>query len=381
MWKLAEDTISTTEIDNLADWLRGHPKLTQGDLVREFEGAWSAWLGVHDSVMMSSGTAANFALVAAVGRRLGRTPRIGVSAVTWATNVTPALLLRYPVTVFDVDPQTLALDEEAVCEAMDAGAIDVLFVTHLLGLNGLTARIVDTARSAGLTLIEDCCEAHGARFEGQRVGTVGAGGTFSFYFGHHMSTIEGGIVSTDDAELADDLRLLRAHGLARESGRSAEYAARHPDVDPRFLFVLPGLNFRSTELNAFLGLSQLSLLDARIEHRNRNLERFLQHAPAWLWSDFHTRGASSFALPLIATDAASARRVHDVIQNLGIESRPVVAGNLLRQPFLSSNDVTVWGGRADVADHIHQYGSYVGNGHHVSTAMVDSLLQALAEER
>lgn len=380
MWKLAEDTISTGDIDALAEWLRTYPQLTQGALVREFEREWSRWLGTADSVLVTSGTTANFALVAAVGRRLGRAPRIGVSAVTWSTNVTPAMLLGYPVTVFDVHPTTLGVDERAVCEAMAAGDIDVLFVTHLLGLNALTPAIVEAAAASGTVLIEDCCEAHGAEYEGSKVGAVGLGGTFSFYFGHHMSTIEGGMISTNDTELADDLRLMRAHGLARESVHFADFQTAHPEVDPRFLFVVPGLNFRATEINAFLGLRQLQTLDKRIEMRNENLKRFLAGLPPTLWRDFRTDGASSFALPLIAVDRESAVRVRSLVERLGLESRPIVAGNLLRQPMFADVDVKVAGGQTPIAEHIHDMGIYVGNGHHVDGALIDELLEHLQKD-
>jgi CDP-4-dehydro-6-deoxyglucose reductase, E1 len=378
VWKLAEDTISRDEIEGLAEWLLSGPRLTQGELVAAFEARWSEWLGTRHSIFVSSGTTANLALVACVGRRLGRPPRIGVSAVTWATNVTPAQLLRYPITVFDIDRRTLGVSPAAVCEAMAAGRIDVLFVTHLLGFNALTDEVLRTAAEHGVLILEDCCEAHGARHGEAHVGTRGIGGTFSFYFGHHMSTIEGGMVSTDDDELADELRLFRSHGLARESNRFDEYRDEYPNVDPRFLFVLPGLNLRSTELNAWLGLQQLPALDDRIAARNANLSRFLAGAPDSLWRDYETLGVSSFALPLIANDPAMKVQVDRVIDELAIESRPVVAGNLLEQPFLQGADVAVYGGSVPNAEHVHRFGTYVGNGHHVTAEMVDALLDRLA---
>lgn len=382
MWNLAEDTLATSDIDALADWLRTHPRLTQGEQVRAFERAWSAWLGCGDSVMVSSGTTANFALLACAARRIGkRQPRVGAAAVTWSTNVTPSLLMGHPVTLFDVDKRTLGVDQEQVCTAMRRGALDILFVTHLLGLNGLSREIVATAEAHGVLLLEDCCESHGAWHGSQRVGTVGLGSSFSFYFGHHMSTIEGGMISTNDLAFADDLRLIRAHGLARESRHFEEHAAQHPEIDPRFLFLMPGLNFRSTELNAFLGQRQLRRLDERIAIRNLNMQAFLDGARAAgsaVWTDYATAGMSSFALPLVSRDAATHRRVRAVVDKLAIESRPVVAGNLARQPMLAGYDVTVY--ETPVADHVHTCGLYVGNGHHVNDAMVAQLCAGLAEE-
>lgn len=370
MWNLAEDTLSKADIEALAGWLLEHPKLTQGEKVQAFEGAWAAWLGVEHSVFVSSGTTANFALLAAAGRRVpARRPRTGVAAVTWSTNITPALLLGHEVSIFDVDPRTLGVDTEAVCSAMDGGELDILFITHLLGFNALTEDIVAAAERNDVLLLEDCCEAHGARFGTSKVGSVGLGSSFSFYFGHHMSTIEGGIVATNDADFADELRLMRAHGLARESVRYEELVQRHPGIDPRFLFVGTGLNFRSTELNAFLGLRQLDILDDRIEGRNKNLHALLESAPPWVRTDYRTDGASSFALPLLGIDADSSATIRRTVDAMGIESRPVVAGNLARQPFLKDHDVRFVGPLTN-ADHVHEHGLYVGNGHHVTTDMV-----------
>jgi len=360
MWNLAKDTISHSDIEALADWLGTYPQLTQGDMVRRFEEAWSEWLGVSGSVLMSSGTTANFALMAVVEQRLKRKPRVGVAAVTWPTNVTPSILLGHELVVFDVDRRTLGVNEEQVCAAMRRREIDILFVTHLLGLNALTDQIIETARDKGVILLEDCCEAHGAYHGNQKVGTFGLGSTFSFYFGHHMSTIEGGMVSTNDPGLADELRRFRAHGQPA------------PGV---FSFVSAGLNFRSTEINAFLGLRQLKRLDQRIEQRNRNMETFLSGIPSWLWSDFRTEGMSSFALPLIAKSTTGAVIVKRVVERLGIESRPVVAGNIMRQPFMRDYQThPMW-----VADEIHDRGIYVGNGPHVNLSMVEALTGELTD--
>lgn len=378
MWRLAEDTLSQDDLDALADWLGTGPRLTQGALVSQFERAWSDWLGVGESVFVSSGTTANFALVHAAARRVGRArPRVGVAAVTWSTNVSPSLLLGHDVVVFDVDRRTLGVDEGQVLRAIEGDRIDILFVTHLLGFDALTPAILEAVDGSGVVLIEDCCEAHGARHGERKVGTLGLGSTFSFYYGHHMSTIEGGMVSTDDPDLADEIRLMRAHGLARESASFDEHAARHGALDRRFLFLTPGLNFRSTEVNAFLGLRQLRTLDERIERRNANMARFVRQAPSWLWSDFHTAGMSSFALPLVTDDAARRPAVEQVTGRLGVETRPVVAGNLLEQPFVDGYQVEPFEGPPQVAGHIHRAGLYVGNGHHVTEAMVDTLCDEL----
>ncbi len=378
MWNLADDTITNDEIDALARWLGSYPRLTQGPLVREFEERWSGWLGTDESVMVSSGTTANMLMMMAVERRLGRKPRVGVSAVTWSTNVTPSILLGHDITVFDIDPRTLGIDTVATVTAIESGAIDVLFVTHLLGFDALTDEILSAAESHGTIILEDVCESHGARHGDKKVGTYGLASSFSFYYGHHMSTIEGGMVSTNDPDFADELRMLREHGLARASHTPERYEAEHPEIDPRFLFVSPGLNFRSSDLNAFIGLGQLGGLDERIVTRNENLALFLDRAPEGVWTDFRTAGVSSFALPLIAEDAATTLAVKRAVDSLGIENRPVVVGNLLRQPFMA--DVQATSEATPVADHVHDHGLYVGNGHHVTGEMVEQLTDTIRQE-
>lgn len=381
MWQLASDTIGEEDISALRDWLGEMPRLTQGVLVREFESEWSRWLGVRESVMVTSGSMANYALLAVLKNRLSKErPRIGVSAVTWSTNVSPAILLGYDIVVIDVVPMSLGIDPELACEAMEAGDLDVLFVTHLLGFDALSPEVVSCANRNGVVLLEDCCEAHGARHGDFFVGNIGLGSTFSFYYGHHMSTVEGGMVCTNDVELADELRIMRGHGLARESARFSSVVETHPGIDPQFLFLSAGLNLRPTEISAFLGLRQLRSLATRILHRNLNLEAFLKAIPEGLWKDYRLTGVSSFALPLIATNPQARDAVLNVTRDLGVESRPVVAGNLLRQPFLADFPVSVAGGSTPVANHIHDYGRYVGNGHHVSIDQVRTLADRLSAE-
>jgi CDP-6-deoxy-D-xylo-4-hexulose-3-dehydrase len=381
MWRLAEDTLGKQDVEALANWLRTEPQLTQGPLVSEFEQRWSAWNGTTDSVMVSSGSTANLALVSAITDETTRPLRIGAAAVTWPTNVTPALMLGHKLTLLDVNPRTLGVDSDVACEAMASGALDVLFVTHLLGFNAFTDEMIRVAGENGVTILEDCCEAHGATFHGEKVGNSGRGATFSFYFGHHMSTVEGGMISSNDLEITDRLRLIRNHGLARSSKRFDEYSARHPDIDRRFLFMTSGMNYRSTEINAFLGLRQLEVIDERIMQRNENLARFLTSAPDWMWTNFRTEGVSSFALPLIAEDSEGYDAIRAVVDRLGIEGRPVVAGNLANQPFLRGTDVTKLPGDLRFANHIHRFGMYVGNGHHVTPEMIEKLCAELRKAR
>ena len=375
MWNLAEDTIDQSDLDALADWVIKKPRLTQGKLVAEFEESWSAWLGCRSSVMVGSGTDANLAMMIALGLTLKRPPRVGVSAVTWSTNLSPSILLGHKLRVFDVARETLGADPQQVLHAVENNLIDALFVTHLLGFDALLDEIIDACNNHEVLILEDCCEAHGTKHHNKKVGTLGLASSFSFYFGHHMSTIEGGIVSTNDPEFANLVRLIRSHGLARESEFFESYAADYPEIDPRFLFIIPGLNLRSSDLNAFLGLRQLARLDNQIKVRNENLDLFLDTAPIDLFRDFKREGVSSFALPIITNSPDARLRVVAKLRELGIEYRPIVAGNLLKQPFVHGIPLTAYS--TPNADWVHDNGVYVGNGSHVSGNNIRTLTNEL----
>lgn len=383
MWKLAEDTITEKDIADLIGWLNTNPKLTQGDLVKQFEKEWAAWCDVKHAIMVSSGTTANMMLILGAQYYLNKKNlNIGVAAVTWSTNWTPALAFNHKLVVFDVDKHHLGVDEAQVINAIKSKSIDVLFVTHLLGFNCLTENIIAEAKANNVILLEDCCESHGVEFNDKKVGQFGLGGSFSSYYGHHMSTIEGGFVITNDDRFNDLMRLIRSHGLARESPNFEDYKKQYPDIDPQFLFILPGFNFRSSDLNARLGLSQLQKLDDRIKVRNDNLSTFLQNLPDEYWKDYNLTGASSFSLPLISKTQRGFDVAKKVAMELDIEHRPIVGGNLLKQPLakwaldhdLLTNEPT------PVSDHVHSYGLYLGNGHHVNEKLILEFCLKLKEE-
>jgi CDP-4-dehydro-6-deoxyglucose reductase, E1 len=377
VWSLAEDTLSHDDLDSVAGWLRSYPLLTQGEVVRAFEESWSRWQGCEYSVMVNSGSSANLTIILALSLLYERPLRVGVAAVTWPTTLTPSILFGQQVTVFDVSRETLGVETTQVVQAIETGSIDVLFVTHLLGFVGLTEEIFEACRKHQIVLLEDCCEAHGAQFRGAKVGTLGLAGSFSFYFGHHMSTIEGGMVSTNDQEFADFVRLVRSHGLSRESYQSSKYANENPNIDPKFLFVAPGLNLRSTELNAFLGLRQLKKLDEFIATRNININFFLDNLPSKFFSGYTREGMSSFALPILCETQNKVEKVRNLLEDMAIEYRPIVAGNLLRQPFMKDRVVASY--PTPNSDWVHDHGVYVGNGNHLSIENISILLEKLGD--
>src|SRR5262249_5993751 len=243
-WPLMRDNIAREDLDAVIRFLSGdEPVLTQSKQVELFEQEWSSWLGVRHSVFVNSGSSANLITLAALRQRAG-VGEVIVPTLTWSSDVAAVLHCGMTPVFVDIDPRTLGMDDEQVIERLGPPTRAV-FLTHVLGYNALSQRLPDPLRQRAIPLLEDVCESHGATFQGRKLGSFGLASNFSFYYAHHMSTIEGGMVCTDDSELWSLLRMLRSHGLVRESGSEAvkrRYVEQHPDLTPDFIFALPGFN-------------------------------------------------------------------------------------------------------------------------------------------
>ena len=352
---------------------------TNGKKVREFEAAWSKWLGCNYSLYVSSGSTANLLLVAAL-KELFNVPngsRVLLPANTWVTNVGPIIQLGLEPVFADISLEHFSFD---VARLVPDNTIKIVFVTHLLGLDAPIEALKELYPEA--LFIEDICESHGVTGpDGSRRGASSSlGSTFSFYYGHHMTTIEGGMVSTNNKELYELMRLKRSHGLAREASPEyfTEAQGKYPDINPKFLFLTDGFNFRNTELGAVLGLTQLPKLDSFIEIRKNNYKIFCENLKE-LDHYFHLPSAassnSSFVFPFICKSKEVYEKLKIYFDNHGIEYRPVVAGNLLRQPFLLTRQVQA--GPTPNADVIHNFGLYIGNNQFVNARDVSRLVKGL----
>lgn len=367
-WPLMRNNIAREDLDAVVRFLsEGDPILTQSEQVRLFEEEWSGWLGVPHSVFVNSGSSANLITLAAL-RHLRGPGEVVVPTLTWVSDVGAVLHAGLTPVFVDVDPRTLGMDNDQVIAALGPRTRAV-FLTHVLGYNALSRRLLDALAARGIPLIEDVCESHGATFEGRKLGGFGLASNFSFYYAHHMTTIEGGMVSTADPELHATLRMLRSHGLVRESGSDAvkqRYAEAHPDLTPDFIFALPGYNVRSTEIQAVMGRSQLRRLDACNERRRENLRVFLSHLdPERYFTDFDTEGSCNYAFTLVLrrADDDLRDRVTAALRERGVEYRRGTSGggNQLRQPYLRGLVTQEDLRRFPRVDHIHFYGFYIGN--------------------
>jgi CDP-6-deoxy-D-xylo-4-hexulose-3-dehydrase len=362
------NNITRRDLDTMIEFLRqDDPVLTQAGQVRAFEREWSEWLGVKYSVFVNSGSSANLVTLAALKELYGGGEVI-VPTLTWVSDVAAVLHCALTPVFVDIDERTLGMDPEQVLAKLTPRTRAV-FLTHVLGYNALTRPLLEELHRRGIPLLEDVCESHGATFEGRKLGTFGLASNFSFYYAHHLSTIEGGMVCTDDEAFYEAVRMLRAHGLVRElssPARREHYAAAHADLNPDFIFAYPAYNVRSTEINAVLGRSQLPRLDDNIQLRNENLRLFLANLDPDLYrTDYATDGCSNYALTLVLRqpDDGLRDRVVACLKARGVEHRRGLSGggNQLRQPYLRRLLGPEEYNKYPRAEHVHFYGFYLGN--------------------
>lgn len=383
-WPLMSNNITRDDLDCLVRFLgQDNPILTQSANVRAFEEEWSAWLGCKYSVFVNSGASANLLTMAALRESSGPGGEIIVPTLTWVSDIASVLQNGFKPVFVDLDPRTLGMDTDEVITKLSP-ATRAVFLTHILGYNALDERLLDELRARNIPLIEDVCESHGARFNGRRLGTFGLASNFSFYYAHHLSTIEGGMICTDDEKLYQTLRMLRSHGMVREvSSETVKqgYRRDYPDLNPDFIFAFPAYNVRSTEINAVLGRNQLKRLDANIEKRNANLLQFLGGLDSRLYrTDFKTEGCSNYAFTLVlqAPDIGLRDRVEAALRTHRVEFRRGTSGggNQLRQPYLRR----LYGEHYKQfprVDHVHFFGWYIGNYPDLAPEKISALCRML----
>ena len=366
-WPLMRNNISREDLDVLIEFLRGDPILTQSKNVQAFEKEWSDWLGVKHSVFVNSGSSANLLTMAALKEHSGG-GEIICPTLTWVSDIASVLQCGFKPVFVDIDPRTLGMDTEEVLRKITPRT-KAVFLTHVLGYNGLSQRLLDGLKEKNIPLLEDVCESHGATFQGKRLGSFGLMSNFSFYYAHHMSTIEGGMVCTNDSELYETVRMLRSHGMVRESTsqqRKTKYLTEHPDLNPDFIFAFPAYNVRSTEINAVMGRSQLKRLDTNNLRRKENLRIFLAKLNSERYvTEFDQDGSCNYAFTLLIRkpDELFRDRVTETLRSHNVEFRRGMSGggNQLRQPYLEK----IFGKHDPAAfpnvNHVHFYGFYIGN--------------------
>jgi len=379
---LMKNNISRRDLDGLIEYFKQEdPKLTHGPRVLEFERKWAEWVGTKYAVCVNSGSSANDLTMLAL-RHLKGEGEVIVPPLTWVSDIASVIHAGLKPRFVDIKLNTLAMNEDLIFDSVNADTRAV-FLTHVLGLNGLTDRLVEHLKKNDITLVEDVCESHGALLGSRRLGSLGWASNFSFYYAHHLTTIEGGAICTSDERLYQFLRSARSHGLLREVSDEKmrlEISESNSTLNSEFIFQFAAHNMRPTEITGILGLSQMNKLEDNIRVRNENFNTFLQNIDASnFYTDFDLKGQSNYAFILILKDPCFEKRnrVEVHLKKNSVEFRRGLSGggNQLRQPYLRSIISSVNLAEFPVIEHIHNFSWYLGNYPELSQGEIYELCQ------
>ena len=341
--------------------------LTQSKYVKEFEKKWSKWLGVKYSVFVNSGSSANLLTMTVLKILYGK-GEIILPPLTWVSDINSVIQNNFKPVFVDINPKNLCMSEEEIVKKVNKNTLAV-FMTHAQGFNGLTSKLISFLKKRKVLLIEDVSESHGATFNKRKLGTFGKISNFSFYYAHHMSTIEGGMICTNDKKIYEIVKILRSHGMVRESNSSffeKKMIKKYPKLSPKFIFLYSGYNFRNNEVGGVIGLNQLNSLDKNNKKRKENFKFFLKLLDQSKYrTDFQIDGSCNYAFPVILKRRSlKSRNVFEktLLENK-IEFRRGNAGggNQLRQPYLQKFVENVNLSNFKEVDHVHFFGYYIGN--------------------
>lgn len=354
----------------LAEFILQAPRLSMDKQCFDFECEFSKVQQRSEAILFNSGGSANLALLQSL-KNLGylrENAHVGFSALTWSTNTMPIIQMGFIPVPVDCEPSTLNVMSRNLEERLKNCALDALFITNALGFTGDLDKIKQICLENNILLIEDNCESLGSELPSGKAGNFGIASTFSFFVAHHMSTIEGGMVCTDDKELAEMLRIVRANGWDRNLDANQQHKIRQKfkitsEFDAKYTFYDLGYNFRPTEITGFLGLYQLKFLEENIKMREKNylfLEKEVKKNSDLITLDhLHLSRLSNFAFPVLCKNPALRNKYFTQFSGAGIEIRPMIAGNIQNQPFYKKYVKTHYD--LPGTDMIHHCGFYCGN--------------------
>ena len=344
--------------------------LTQSKKVEEFEKKWSKWLGVKYSTFVNSGSSANYisiAILKALNKK-NKKNEIIVPSLTWVSDINSILMNGFKPVFVDIDLHTLSISPEKVIKKINKKTLAV-FITHAQGFNGFTDNLLKELKKRNILLIEDVCESHGAKHKNKKLGTFGIISNFSFYYAHHMTTIEGGMICTNDKKTYELSKIFRSHGMVRETKNKnfeKKMIRKHKDLSPQFIFLHPTLNFRNNEIGAVIGINQLKNLNKNNQERTKNFKFFLKNLnKKKYWTDFKINGSCNYAFPIILKTNSIKKRdnFEKILLKHNIEFRRGNAGggNQLRQPYLKDTINMKNFNQFKNVDKVHFFGYYIGN--------------------
>ena len=381
MIKLVSDTIDKNDIKRLVNWLSQDeiPILTKNRVTLEFENKWSNKIGISNTCYVNSGSSAILLALAAV-KQSGRLRNNKVIAPTlsWATDVSSPMLLGMEVELCDCNLTDLSIDINHFKKIVREQRPSVLILVSVLGLVPNMKEIVDICKENDIFILEDVCESMGSKYQDQYLGTFGDVSVFSLFYGHHLSTIEGGLICTDNEEISDLMYSMRSHGWGRDwsKEKQEEYKNKYgiSDFDFLYSFFYPGFNLRATDLQAYIGLSQIDKLDSFANKRQENFQYYHKNINNTLLNLDNplTNFVSNFAYPVVSKNR------NEIVKNLvssGIETRPLIAGSMANKPF--------WKGRSDNmpnSELIDKFGFYVPNNQDLKAEDMEKICKIINKE-
>ncbi len=360
MITLVKDTIDNKDIDRLIDWLKTYPRLTKGLVTLEFEAKFSKWLGRKYSVFCNSGSSANLLMLSVLKEKYD-SKKVVVPSVAWSTDLAPVIQLGLQPILCDCNMKDLAVDLEHLEKIFTEESPDALLLVSALGLVPDMDRIIKLCSDYDVILLEDTCESMGCEFIDRKLGTFGIMSSFSTFFGHHISTIEGGLISTDDKELYELLVAIRSHGWARDLSVETQLNLLEEwnvsEFDSLYTFYYPGFNMRSTDLQAYIGLAQVDKLDdwGRKRLTNFNLYQELIENDYWKPDVDLNNFVSNFAYPIIHPNRNT---IVESLRKNDVEVRPLICGSMGTQPFYVKKYGRLELPNVSIVD---KYGFYVPN--------------------
>ena len=380
MWKLQENALNKKDLFKLSKYILNTKTLTQGKEVKQFEKNFSNWNRSKYSVFVNSGSSANLLIIYAAKEfyKWKNNDEIIVPSLTWPTTVNPVIQAGLKPVFLDTNFEDLSINYDDLKKKITKRTKGI-FIAHILGFPANINKIRKIIKNKNIKLFEDCCESYGAKFNNKKIGNFGIASSYSFYWAHHMTTIEGGMITTNNLNFYNLCKIKRSHGFAREldERQHAKIKKRYKNINFSFLFLSDGFNLRSTNMNAFIGINQLKKLDSFIKLRNKNYKKFINCLKPYE-ANFHIinysnyRDMSSFALPLIFKKKIYLKEFSKLLIKNKIEFRPLVSGDLTKQPYLIK-----YKSKNKYCDIISKNAIYIGNNQFLTNKHFDLLKKLL----
>jgi CDP-6-deoxy-D-xylo-4-hexulose-3-dehydrase len=379
--ELVQDTIDNKDIDNLIEWLKSYPRLTKGKKTIEFEEKFSKWVGSKYSVFVNSGSSANLMMIYALKiLNMLKNDKICVPSLCWATDLSPVLQFNLNPILVDCNLENLSVDLNHLEFIFETEKPSALILVSVLGLSPDMDSIIELCKKYDVILLEDNCESQGTKYKGVKLGNFGLMSSFSTYFGHTMSTIEGGIISTNNENIYQTLLQLRSHGWDRDLSKSKQIELREQfgvsDFSALYTFYIPGFNLRSTDLQAQIGIQQLEKVDNMINKRYENFLYYKSKLENKIWfpkvlSDTYT---ANFAIPIICKNPVDRDNLIVELTENKISCRPLISGSMGTQPFYTK----IYGeNRLKNCTKIDECGIYVPNHDKMTKEDIDRICDIL----